>query len=183
MAYCIVLVFISFVWLAYETKCFSLRLPGCQAPGLHRSGDSPGKSRDSSGKQLPGAVSKRKPPRWILAPALGLIIILLSPAIFQFIIFRFSGPHPGFDCDDGALLMLRRLSDIGISSTAWIGNLKQTGEAFGDSNHVWIIANILGWKVPFDWGSEHFDKQHYEGYAITYDQLLQLVEQDKVRTD
>lgn len=79
--------------------------------------------------------------------------------------------------------MLKRLSDFGITSTAWIGNLKITGEKFGESDHVWIMVNVLGWKVPFDWGSQRIDKQHFEGYSITYEQLLQLVEQDVVHTN
>lgn len=87
---------------------------------------------------------------------------------------------PDFDCDDGTLLMFTRLSRFGISATPLLGNLKKTGEAFMESDHVWITANILDLNIAFDWGSQRFDTQHYEGYPITYEQLLELVEQDKV---
>lgn len=88
-------------------------------------------------------------------------------------------PSPAFDCDDGALLMLDRLSNLGIKAIPMVGDLETTGEKYQEIKHVWLLVEIGGINVAFDWGTPWLDKQHYEGYPITYEQLLQFVEQDR----
>ena len=84
-----------------------------------------------------------------------------------------------FDCDDGALLMMERFKSIGITSTPVLGNLKKTGEQYLEIDHVWLLADIAGIKVAFDWGAPCPDNQHYEGFPITREQLLFFIDQDK----
>jgi hypothetical protein len=33
-------------------------------------------------------------------------------------------------------------------------------------------------KIAYDWGTPRFDHQHYEGYKISLDYLLYVVQQD-----
>lgn len=96
------------------------------------------------------------------------------------LLFHMPKPSPTFDCDDSALLMSQRLSRLGIKSTPILGNLKMDGETFYESDHVWILVDVAGLRIAFDWGTPQFDRQHYEGYTLTSKQLLTFVQQDFV---
>ncbi|MDP3879864.1 MAG: hypothetical protein Q8Q07_06130 [Dehalococcoidales bacterium] len=112
--------------------------------------------------------------------AFALILLALSPLMIQKLFFVMPRPSPEFDCDDSALLMMERLSSLGIRSTPILGNLKMTGESYQETDHIWLLVEIAGLRIPFDWGQPHFDRQHYEGFTQTYQQLLAFVEQDKI---
>jgi hypothetical protein len=73
--------------------------------------------------------------------------------------------------------------DLGIEATPFIGNLKMDGEAYADSNHVWLLVKSGGWEIAYDWGTPRLDPQHYEGYEISLGQLLAAVEQDRSGDD
>ena len=90
-------------------------------------------------------------------------------------------PHRSadFDCDDATLFMYNRLSKLNIKAAPFVGDLTVIGEKYNDITHIWLLVNIAGIRIPFDWGSYWFDKQHYEGYPVTYDDLLMFVNQDK----
>jgi len=88
-----------------------------------------------------------------------------------------------FDCDDSALAMFHYFQDLGIEATPIIGNLKMDGEAYADSNHVWLMVRSGGWEIAYDWGTPRLDRQHYEGYEISLGQLLAAVEQDRQGRD
>ena len=75
--------------------------------------------------------------------------------------------------------MMDRLSTMGIAATPLLGSVTQTGETYSDSDHVWLLADIGGWYIAFDWGIVCLDRQHYEGFALTYPELLRFVEQDR----
>ena len=112
--------------------------------------------------------------------AIGVFSIVLSPLMIQMLYFDMPRPSSEFDCDDGTLLMMERLKAIGISSTPILGSLKKNGESYLESDHIWLLVNIAGLRIAFDWGKPHFDAQHYEGFAVTHQQLLAFVQQDRV---
>jgi hypothetical protein len=107
--------------------------------------------------------------------AVGLTFPRLSSIVFPAI----PSASATFDCDDSALAMYQHFQSLGIESTPIIGNLKMTGEAYGESNHVWLLVKSGDEEIAYDWGTPRFDRQHYEGYTITLDYLLRAVEQDK----
>jgi len=84
-----------------------------------------------------------------------------------------------YDCDDSALAMYNYFQGLGIEATPFIGNLKMDGEAYADSNHVWLMVRSGGWEIAYDWGTPRLDRQHYEGYEISLEQLLAAVAQDR----
>jgi len=84
-----------------------------------------------------------------------------------------------YDCDDSALAMYNHFHALGIEATPFIGNLKMDGEAYADSNHVWVMVRSGGWEIAYDWGTPRLDRQHYEGYEISLEQLLAAVAQDR----
>ena len=84
-----------------------------------------------------------------------------------------------FDCDDGALAMYQYFESLGIEATPIIGNLKTSGEAYMESNHVWLLVKSGEKEIAYDWGTPRFDRQHYEGYTISLDYLMRAVEEDK----
>jgi hypothetical protein len=43
---------------------------------------------------------------------------------------------------------------------------------------VWLLADILGRKLAFDRGAPYLDSQHYEGFQLSKEQLLEFVAQD-----
>ena len=109
-----------------------------------------------------------------------LTLVALLPVLADPLFFHMpSGPTTVFDCDDATLVMLQRFSSVGIKAVPILGNLKVSGEKYQEIDHVWVLAQIGGIKVAFDWGAPWLDKQHYEGFPITYDQLVGFVEQDK----
>jgi hypothetical protein len=84
-----------------------------------------------------------------------------------------------YDCDDATLAMYQYFLSHGIESTPIIGNLKIDGEAYIESNHVWLLVKTSNGEIAYDWGTPRFDRQHYEGYEISLDVLLGAVVQDK----
>jgi len=92
-------------------------------------------------------------------------------------------PSDTFDCDDSALAMYNYFHGLGIEATPIIGNLKMDGEAYADSNHVWLMVKSGGWEIAYDWGTPRLDRQHYEGYPISLEMLLSAVEQDRQGSD
>ena len=126
---------------------------------------------------------------------MGLIVntnkVLATAFILLVIALAFTGPNSialpessdTFDCDDSALVMYRHFQDLGIEAMPLVGNLKMDGEAYGDSNHVWLMVRSGGWEIAYDWGTPRLDRQHYEGYEISLGQLLAAVEQDRQGRD
>lgn len=129
---------------------------------------------------LKGWLSRHKFYLLVALFTVGVIFIALSPLITQKFYFNMPQPSPEFDCDDGTLLMMERLSTLGIKSTPILGNLKKNGESYQESDHVWLLANIAGLRIAFDWGEPRFDAQYYEGFAVTLQQLLAFVQEDRV---
>ncbi len=180
MAYFILAMLGAFTWLACETKCFTIRLVVGKVTSL----------------EVPAAPvlpeeryylrSRHRGSRvfipCLLVVSLPLIVLFLSPAILKYFVFQMPGFSESFDCDDSALLMVERLSQLGVTATPILGNLKIDTEAYLESDHVWVLANIFGLSVALDWGTPRFDRQHYEGYTLTSPQLLFFVEQDLAKT-
>ena len=102
-------------------------------------------------------------------------LLRLSPVVFPPV----PEPSATFDCDDSALAMYRHFERLGIESTPIVGNLEVSGEAYMESNHVWLLVKSGDRKIAYDWGSPRFDRQPYEGYAISLDYLLYAVAEDR----
>ena len=102
--------------------------------------------------------------------------VLLLPKWF----FDMPGPSSEFDCDDSTLVMFERFTNLGIRVTPFLGNLRMEGETYMESDHIWLIADIAGLPISFDWGEPRMDRQHYEGFEITYEKLVAFVEQDRI---
>jgi hypothetical protein len=107
-----------------------------------------------------------------------LFIFLLSPLLCRAMFFDLPDRSAVFDCDDASLFMYQRMSNLGIKAVPIIGNLETTGETFTQSTHIWLMVNFGGINVALDWGSPWLDRQHYEGYMVTYNQMAQFVQQD-----
>jgi hypothetical protein len=97
-----------------------------------------------------------------------------SPVLFP----RVTAPSSSHDCDDAALAMYRHFQRLGIESAPIVGNLDLNGEAFEQSNHVWLLVKSGDKEIAYDWGIPRFDRQHYEGYTISLDYLLGAVAED-----
>ncbi len=69
-------------------------------------------------------------------------------------------PSADFDCDNATLFMQDRLSELGIESTPVGGNMTASAESFNDITHVWLIANVGGIHIPFDWGTLRLDSRY-----------------------
>jgi hypothetical protein len=108
-----------------------------------------------------------------------LAVLLAMPHLSPVIFPRVSKPSATFDCDDATLEMYRYFQGLGITSTPILGNLYMDGETYGESNHVWLLVNSNDRQIAYDWGTPRFDRQHYEGYAISPDCLLYAVEADQ----
>ena len=108
------------------------------------------------------------------------VFTLSYPSLISKLLFRMPQPSGTFDCDDSTALMAKRFNSIGIKTTPLLGNLKVDGESYSESDHVWVLASVAGLHIAFDWGIPYFDKQHYEGYTLTSDQLLFFVNQDVI---
>jgi hypothetical protein len=109
-----------------------------------------------------------------LALTVALTLPRLSPVIFPHV----SSPSPTYDCDDATLAMYRYFQGLGIESVPIVGNLDMHGEEYQQSNHVWLMVKSGDKEIAYDWGQPRFDRQHYEGYAISIDYLLYAVAQD-----
>jgi hypothetical protein len=99
----------------------------------------------------------------------GLLIWTYCPA------YHVGEPSPTYDCDDATLDMYYQAIAEGKETKIMLGNLDLTGEAYNECNHVWIIVD----GKAYDWGRYYPDPQHYEGYIITYDQLVEFAEIDR----
>ncbi len=123
-----------------------------------------------------------------LAKIFAFIFIVLAvsftfPRLSSIVFPSLPEPSTTFDCDDGALAMYQHFQDMGIEATPIIGNLKMSDEAYMDSNHVWLLVKSGDKEIAYDWGTPRFDRQHYEGYRISLDYLLQAVAADKQGTN
>ena len=117
----------------------------------------------------------------ILAAA--FIMLVMALAFTSPNLIAVSASSDTFDCDDSALAMYNYFHALGIEATPFIGNLKMDGEAYADSNHVWLLVRSGGWEIAYDWGTPRLDRQHYEGYEISLEQLLAAVAQDTQGSD
>jgi len=77
-----------------------------------------------------------------------------------------------FDCDDGALYMYLYFANLGYEVKIIAGNLDLVNESWRETNHVWVIVMSDGDSYPYDWGYHLPDEQHFEGYPVTYHELL-----------
>ena len=107
-----------------------------------------------------------------------LALLLISPLLMRMVFFRMPAYSATFDCDDGTLLMMERFENIGITSTPILGNLKATDEQYGECDHVWLLADMFGRQLAFDRGVYYSGGQHYEGYLLSKEELLEFVAQD-----
>jgi len=107
-----------------------------------------------------------------------LALVLISPLALRVVFFRMPAYSATFDCDDGTLLMMERFESIGITSTPILGNLKTSDEQYGECDHIWLLADILGRQLAFDRGVFYPYGQHYEGFLLSKEQLLEFVAQD-----
>jgi hypothetical protein len=119
---------------------------------------------------------------FIIASLLILLFICFIPAFVKLFFVGLPERGPAYDCDDAALFMYEKLERLHVPVTAFVGDLTASGEKFRDINHIWLMVNIAGIKLPLDGGSLLLDAQHFEGYPVSYDQLLAFVEQDKHNT-
>jgi hypothetical protein len=118
----------------------------------------------------------------IAAFILASLAVLLALPHFSPVLFPpVTEPSAAFDCDDATLQMYRYFQDRGIESTPIIGNLKMNGEKYMECNHVWLLVKSGDKEIAYDWGTPRFDRQHYEGYTISLEYLLQAVKEDKIR--
>jgi hypothetical protein len=108
-----------------------------------------------------------------------LVAALALPRLISIAFPSLPEASPTFDCDDATLAMYRHFQSLGIESTPIIGNLKMDGEAYMESNHVWLLVKSGDREIAYDWGTPRFDRQHYEGYKISLDFLLSAVAQDR----
>jgi hypothetical protein len=106
----------------------------------------------------------------------------MSPLAVRTLFFSMPEYSSSFDCDDGALPMMERLQYVGITATPVLGNLKITGEQYLETDHVWVVIEIAGRWLALDRGVFSFARQHYEGFPISRQQLLEFVAQDLDRT-
>jgi hypothetical protein len=107
-----------------------------------------------------------------------IALAVTAPLLMREVFFRMPAYSASFDCDDGTLLMMERFQSIGITSNPVLGNLKMNGEKYAESDHVWLMADIAGCQIAFDRGAFYPDRQHYEGFLISKQQLLDFVAQD-----
>lgn len=105
------------------------------------------------------------------------LLVALLPVVTK-LLFAMPAPSAGFDCDDATLWMYDRLSAAGFPVTPVVGDLAVSGETYEELNHVWLLVD-LGWlSLAFDWGTPWLDRQHYEGYPVTRERLLEFVAMD-----
>ena len=106
------------------------------------------------------------------------VVCVLLPRIGQVVFPMLPLPSAAFDCDDDTLMMYRHFRHLGIESVPMVGNLEMDGEAFEESDHVWLMVKAGPTNIAYDWGVPRFDPQHYEGYPISLDYLLNAVAED-----
>lgn len=111
------------------------------------------------------------------------IVLAALPRTSQVFYPPLPEPSDEFDCDDSALYMYRHFQQLGIESTPVIGNLDVDGEAFMESDHIWLMVKSGDNVIAYDWGEPRFDRQHYEGYPVDLDTLLYAVAEDNKAAD
>jgi hypothetical protein len=115
----------------------------------------------------------------LLSACILLGLSRLNPVAFPDV----GSPTAYYDCDDETLDTYRYFTDLGLEAIPVVGNLQKIGEEFTDSNHVWLMVRLGDELVAYDWGMPRFDIQYYEGFKISLDYLLYVVEQDKKSAD
>ncbi|MBI2868216.1 MAG: hypothetical protein HYX96_00115 [Chloroflexi bacterium] len=122
---------------------------------------------------------KRRLCCWVAVLLLGVVVLIGTVPLFtKFVLFQMPGRSATFDCDDSALLMYSRFGALGIEAVPIIGNLKMTGETPQEIDHVWLLVRLGGLQMAFDWGMPYLDRQHYEGFPVSYSQLVTYVMND-----
>ena len=120
--------------------------------------------------------------RYLVAGLAGVMVTLTLLTVGWVWFPRVPAPSATFDCDDSALTMYNHFREFGISARPIIGNLNEDGEGFSEANHVWLLVDVMGHEVAYDWGLPEFDRQHYEGYPITLDELYTAAAADETGT-
>ena len=105
-----------------------------------------------------------------------LIIIILVSLFLYWHKVMIKQPSVTYDCDDAALAIVKECEAHNLGYQIVVGNLDMENEKPYEVNHVWVIVE----GVAVDWGYPCFDKQHYEGYIISKEELLQEVEGDRL---
>ena len=108
-----------------------------------------------------------------------IIVVAALPKLNPLIYPDTPFPSDEFDCDDSTLSMYRHFQQVGIEATPIMGNLNMDGEKFMESDHVWLMVKSGDNIIAYDWGEPRFDRQHYEGYPVSLETLLQAVAEDK----
>ena len=108
-----------------------------------------------------------------------LSAVLALPLFGPGIVIHVKAPSSSYDCDDDTLDMYRDFQRRGIEATPIIGNLNENNETFDECDHVWLLVRSGNKEIAYDWGLPRFDKQHYEGYTVSLDYLLQAVAADQ----
>jgi len=78
----------------------------------------------------------------------------------------------GKDCDDASLYMYLYFTASGYKVDIIQGNLEKTNETKSQAKHIWVLVHSSNRTYAYDYGYYYYDEQHYEGYLITYKQLL-----------
>ncbi len=107
-----------------------------------------------------------------------LSLVLVLPHFSPVILPRVKAPSATYDCDDATLDMYQDFESRGIQATPIVGNLNTDNETFDECDHVWLLVQSGDKEIAYDWGLPRFDKQHYEGYVVSVDYLLQAVAAD-----
>jgi hypothetical protein len=110
---------------------------------------------------------------------MALAVLIELPQISAYTLPLVDAPSATYDCDDETLDMYQYYQGLGFKCFPVVGNLDIRGESYAQSNHVWLVVIAGGKLIAYDWGQPCYDKQHYEGYKITYDYLLYAVRQDQ----
>ena len=107
-----------------------------------------------------------------------LSLVLALPRFSPVILPRVKAPSATYDCDDATLDMYREFQSRGIQAMPIVGNLNTDNETFDECDHVWLLVQSGDKEIAYDWGLPRFDKQHYEGYVVSLDYLLEAVAAD-----
>jgi hypothetical protein len=75
--------------------------------------------------------------------------------------------------------MYREFRSRGIEATPIVGNLEMANEAYEQCDHVWLLVKSGEKEIAYDWGVPRLDRQHYEGFTISLDYLLEAVAEDR----
>jgi hypothetical protein len=110
---------------------------------------------------------------------LAVVIVVWLAQISAFSLPIVGVPSSTYDCDDETLDMYWYFTSLGLTCIPVVGNLNTSGESYSQSNHVWLVVKSGHKLIAYDWGKPRYDKQHYEGYKITYNYLLYAVRQDQ----